>query len=230
MTDENTNTEQVNEGAPDITALQAQLAEAQKGIESLKAKNEELLGETKAAKQKAREREEAAQKAAEEAAAKSGDVESLAKSWQDKLTKREQELLAEVKQRDSRLMDLTVNATASNIANELAVQGSAGVLSKLVRERLRYEDGKVTVLDAEGKPSALTVDELKKEIADDPALAPLIAGSRASGGGASGAKGGGAAKTWDQLSGMERVELRRNNPAEHARLKKAHEAAANNRK
>lgn len=213
--------------APDVAALQQQLAEALKGIDALKAKNEELLSETKAAKAKAREREEAAQKAAEEAAAKSGDVDALTKSWQEKHSKREQELLADIQTRDARLMDLTVNATANNIANELAIQGSAGVLAKLVRDRLKYEDGKVTVLDAEGRPSALTVDELKKEIADDPGLAPLIVGSKATGGGAGGARGGGAAKTWDQLTGMERVELRRNNPAEHARLKKAHDAAAN---
>ena len=230
MTDETQNNETPSEnGTEDVAALKAQLSEALKGIEALKAKNEELLGETKAAKQKAREREEAAQKAAEEAAAKSGDVEALTESWKAKLTKREAELLAEVEKRDARLMDLTVNATASNIANELAVQGSAGVLAKLVRERLKYEDGKVTVLDAEGKPSALTVDELKKEVADDPALAPLIVGSRATGGGAAGARGGGAAKSWNEMSGMERVELRRTNPAEHARLKAA-AAKAQNRK
>lgn len=219
MTDETT---PPTEGAPeDVAALKAQLSEALKGLEALKAKNEELLGETKAAKAKAREREEAAARAAEEAAAKSGDVESLTRSWQDKLTRREQELLAEVEKRDAQLMQLTVGATAQNIASDLAVPGSAGVLAKLVRDRLKYQDGKVAVLDAEGKPSALTVDELRKEIADDPALAPLIAGSRATGGGASGAKGGGAAKTWDQMTGMERVELRRTNPAEHARLKAA---------
>jgi len=206
---------------PDPAALQAQLAEAMKGIEALKAKNEELLGETKAAKQKAREEAEARQRAADEAAAKNGDVEALTKSWQDKLSRREAELLAEVQQRDARLMDLTVNATANTIASELAVQGSAGVLAKLVRDRLKYDDGRVAVLDSEGKPSALTVDELKKEISDDPALAPLIAGSRATGGGAAGARGGGATKTWNELSGMERVELRRTNPAEHARLKAA---------
>lgn len=219
MTDETTTP---TEGAPeDVAAVKAQLSEALKGLEALKAKNEELLGETKAAKAKAREREEAAARAAEEAAAKSGDVESLTRSWQDKLTRREQELLAEVEKRDAQLMQLTVGATAQNIASDLAVPGSAGVLAKLVRDRLKYQDGKVAVLDAEGKPSALTVDELRKEIADDPALAPLIAGSRATGGGASGAKGGGAAKTWDQMTGMERVELRRTNPAEHARLKAA---------
>ena len=66
-----------------------------------------------------------------------------------------------------------------------------------------------------------TPDELKEELRLHPALGPVIQGSRASGGGAGGAKGGGAAKSWNELSGMERVELRRTNPAEHARLKAA---------
>ncbi|MCY1459625.1 hypothetical protein D9M71_771160 [compost metagenome] len=51
------------------------------------------------------------------------------------------------------------------------------------------------MLDQAGKLSATTLDELKAEFTNDPAFGPLIAGSKASGGGASGAgKGGGAAK------------------------------------
>jgi len=65
----------------------------------------------------------------------------------------------------------------------------------------------------------MTVAEYKSEITNDPALAPLIAGSRATGGGAGGSKSGGAAKSFNQLTGMERVELRRTNPAEYERLK-----------
>jgi anti-sigma28 factor (negative regulator of flagellin synthesis) len=53
----------------------------------------------------------------------------------------------------------------------------------------------------------------------------LVDGSKASGGGAPGSQGGGAVtKQFDKMSGMERVELRRNNPAEHQRLKAAHDA------
>lgn len=177
--------------------------------------------ERKAAKERAEALEREARERADEAARKKGDTEALEKSWQEKLAKREAELAEAIKARDAKLHDLTVGATAQAIAGEVAVPGSAGVIARLVRDRLRYEDGKVVVLDAEGKPSALTVDELKKEVSEDPALAPLIVGSRASGGGAAGAKGGGAAKQWHEMSGMERVELRRTNPAEHARLKAA---------
>ena len=183
-----------DKNTPKIEELQAQLAEALKGIEALKAKNDELIAEKRDAQRKAKEREEAAAKAAEEAAAKAGDVEALTKSWEAKLTKREQELADEIKARDARLLDLTVNAEARRIAGDLAVPGSADVLLPHIKSRLAYQDGKVAVLDAEGKPSASTVDELAKEIAGDKRFAPLIVASMASGGGAPGSKGGGAAE------------------------------------
>lgn len=191
----------------------------------LKAKNDELLAELKANKTKAREAEEAARIASEEAARKSGDTEALDRSWNEKhtkaLTEKEQTLAA----LQSQVHALTVGATAARLAGELAVQGSAGVLQRLIEPRLSMEirDGKpvVVVLDNEGRPTALTPEEFKNEITSDAALAPLVAGSKATGGGAAGSKGGGAAKSWDQLTGMERVELRRTNPAEHARLKAA---------
>ena len=54
-------------------------------VSGLKKKVEELLAEKKAAEAKRKESEAAARKAAEEAARKSGDVESLEKSWREKL-------------------------------------------------------------------------------------------------------------------------------------------------
>ena len=42
------------------------------------------------------------------------------------------------------------------------------------------------VIGQDGKPSALTIDELKAEFTSNPAFAPVIAGSKATGGGASG--------------------------------------------
>ncbi len=200
-------------------------AEPGEDVTGLKNKVEELLAEKKAEAKRRQEAEEAAKRAAEEHARKTGDVEALQKSWEEKhtkaLTEKEQTLAA----LQSQVHALTVGATAARLAGELAVQGSAGVLQRLIEPRLSMEirDGKpvVVVLDNEGRPTALTPEEFKNEITSDAALAPLVAGSKATGGGAAGSKGGGAAKTWDQLTGMERVELRRTNPAEHARLKAA---------
>lgn len=196
----------------------------------LKAKVEQLLAEKKTEAEKRKQAEEEARIAAEEAARKSGDTEALDRSWNEKHTKALTEKESALAALQAQIHSLTAGAAAARIAGELAVQGSAGVLQRLIEHRLSMEmrDGVPTVVvrDNEGRPTAATLAEFKTEVTNDPALAPLVAASKASGGGASGAKGGGAAKTWDQLSGMERVELRRTNPAEHARLKAAAEASS----
>ncbi len=170
-------------------------------VSGLKAKVDELLGEKKAAEKKAHEAEDAARLEREEAARKSGNVEELERSWTEKFTRREAELNGMLEQErgtlSGQIRDLTVGRTATDIASALAVQGSAKALLPHIERRLSVEqrDGKpvVVVLDAQGKLSAATLDELKAEIANDAAFAPLIAGSKASGGGAGGAGGGGGA-------------------------------------
>jgi hypothetical protein len=195
----------------------------------LKAKVDELLREKKDEKTRREQAEEAARLAAEEAARKNGDTEALERSWNEKHTKVIGEKETALSAAQAQIHALTVGATAARLAGELAVQGSSAILQQLIEPRLTMEmrDGRpvVVVLDAERRPSALTVDEFKEQLFSDAALAPLIAASRATGGGAAGGKGGGAAKTFSQMTGMERVELRRTNPTEHARLKAAHDAA-----
>lgn len=167
----------------------------------LKKKVDELLAEKKAAAAKAKEAEELARKAAEEAARKAGDTESLDKSWTQKYNEGIAAKEAELAGLRGTLNTLLVDNVATNLANELAVQGSAALLMPHIKGRLAVEirDGqpKTVVIGPDGKPSALTVDELKAEFANNPAFAPVIAGSKASGGGASGAngRGGGAVKT-----------------------------------
>lgn len=175
----------------------------QEDVSGLKAKVEELLGEKKAADKARRDAEEAARQEREEAARKSGNVEELEKSWTEKYTRREAELTGELERERTSLQgqirDLTVGRTATDIAAALATPGSAKALLPHIERRLSVElrEGKstVVVLDQAGKLSAATLDELKAEFTNDSAFAPLIAGSKASGGGAAGdGKGGGAAK------------------------------------
>ena len=172
-------------------------------VSGLKSKVEELLGEKKAAEKARKDAEEQARLEREEAARKSGNVEELEKSWTEKYNRREAELSGQLESTNSALQgqirDLTVGRTATDIATTLAIPGSAKALLPHIERRLSVEqrDGKptVVVLDASGKLSASTLDELKAEFTNDPAFGPLIAGSKASGGGAGGAgKGGGAAQ------------------------------------
>ncbi|WP_299945339.1 hypothetical protein [uncultured Ruegeria sp.] len=169
----------------------AQVDEATKG---LKGKVDELLGESKAAKAKAKEEAEAKAKAEEEAAKKSGDVEALEKSWGEKLTKAVEGKDAENAELRKTVDNLTVGAAAKDVAAELAVQGSASVLERIVRDRLSVEmtdNGPlIRVNDSQGQPSAANLEDLKTELSNDEALKPLIAASKASGGGAPNANGG----------------------------------------
>lgn len=183
----------------------------------LKKQRDDLLNEKKEAQRKARESEEAARLAGEEAARKSGDVEALDKSWSKKHAEAMAAKDSELTGLRGTLNTLLVDNVATQLANELAVQGSAALLMPHIKGRLAVEirDGqpKTVVIGQDGKPSALTIDELKAELAGNAAFAPVIAASKASGGGASGAngKGGGAVKTvtrsqFDQMDAQQRME------------------------
>lgn len=153
----------------------------------------------------------------EEGHRQSGDVEALDKSWREKMGKLQSEFEETVKTWENRAKDLTVNSVASSLANELAVQGSAKALMPLIQSRLAMDvrDGELTtVVLTDGKPSALSLDDLKAEFRNDPAFAPLIVGSKASGGGATGgsSSGGGAStskKSFAEMSLQERAAYRK---------------------
>jgi len=176
-------------GKPPVGIDPAQFAALQESVAKLESKNQELIREKSEAKK-------SAEKAAQDAAKKSGDVEALEKSWQEKLA-------SEVSSRDKQISDyqsmvkgLTVGSEASRIAAELALPGSADVLLPHISGRMTVEvkDGvaSIRVLDKNGKPSALSVDDLKNEITANAAFAPLLVGSKASGSGPIGGKGGSA--------------------------------------
>ena len=192
----------------DVEALKAQVAELTKGIEALKSKNDELLTETKAAKAAKREAEEKAKAETEELARKSGNIEALEKSWQEKLAKAQADAQRTIDALQGSITTMTVDNVAVRLANEIAVPGSADILIPHIKARLAAEqrDGQfVTVVrDSAGKPSAASLDDLKTEFTTSPAFAPVIVGSKASGGGAGGgSKGGGAAPNGDMGGSRE---------------------------
>lgn len=144
---------------------------------------------------------EKTRKAIADAALASGDAKALEESWKkkyaDDLAAKDGEYQPKLQKQDATIRKLLISDVASKYASELAIPGSAGPLAQLISARLAIEevDGDyVTVVrDANGQKSALTLDDLKKEILGDKALAPLLVGSKGSGGGAGGSnKGGGA--------------------------------------
>jgi len=168
-------------------------------VAGLKAKVDELLTEAKNAKADKKKAEDAARKAADEAAIKSGDVDAITASWQKKYDKDVADAKAQADEALRMLRVEKVHSQAVQLATTLALPGSADVLLPHIESRLSMEikDGRAVavVLDAMGKPSALTVEELGKEYANNAAFAPLIVASNAAGGGANGKQNGRAATT-----------------------------------
>jgi hypothetical protein len=187
-------------------------------VSGLQKKVDELLGEKKAEAAKRKEAEETARKAAEEAARKSGDVEAVEKSLRDLFGK-------DIKERDDKLATvsgqlhtLLVRDQAQRVAAELAVDTDAlPILAEFVQNRLTMveRDGQyhTAVKGEDGKPSGLTLEEFSKSLTKNKALARLLKASDATGGGAKGSTGGGAAnKTvtrtqFDQMSHFERASF-----------------------
>jgi hypothetical protein len=83
------------------------------------------------------------------------------------------------------------------------------------------------VLDAEGRPTADTLDDLEKRLLQNKAFATILRGSQASGSGASGGGGGGgASKKLSEMSEKERTDLAKSDPQKFQRLVEENRAAA----
>lgn len=182
------------EGVPDVSGLEKKV--------------NELLGEKKTEQEKRRLAEEEAKRVAEEQARKKGDLDTLEKSWAEKLSTREKELLAQIDERDGRLHTLLVDNVAQTLATRLAGD-SAAVITPHIKSRLIVEEGKTRIVDVEGKPSAATLEDLEKEFRNNKLFAPIVIGSMASGTGGNGgptiASGGG--KKWSDFTEAERLKL-----------------------
>jgi hypothetical protein len=118
-------------------------------------------------------------------ARKRGDIEALETSYKAKVTeaenkgkKREEELTKHVR---TLLVDSKATELASDLAGENAHLLAPHIALRLSAE-LDAEKPFTRVLDTAGKPSALTLDELKKEFVDNKKFSAIIIASKASGG------------------------------------------------
>ena len=145
------------------------------------------------------------------------NIEALEKSYKDKIAKLESQYGEQVGKLSGNINKLLVDNQAEALARELAVDGSAAVLIPHIKARLAAEerDGQYQTIirDVDGNPSALTLDDFKNEIRNNPAFAPLLVASKATGGGASQGQGGGAVvkqisrSQFDALSPAQRAEF-----------------------
>lgn len=196
-------------------------------VSGLKRKNEELLAEKRASDERRRAAEEEARRKEEERLAAEGNFKQLYESSQSKTAEWEQRYTSLQQQIEQGKILQAATALASGIAggnSDEAITANTEILAEFIARRLKVAEGQVRVTDDSGNLTVSALADLKKEFETAPRYASLVRGSQAGGGGAAPKSGDRVTKTWEQLSGMERVELRRTNPAEHARLKAAHEA------
>ena len=128
------------------------------------------------------------------------DVTALENSWKTKLETATTESGAKITKLTGALDKNLRQATATQLASELFVSTSLGLPYILPRLKV-VEEGEefvVKVLDANGQPSASTLEDLKKEMVQNKEFAPILRGTRASGGGANGGNGGGGAPSNDK--------------------------------
>ena len=138
---------------------------------------------------------------------------ALELSYQEKLQAREAELLAQQEALTKQVYGLTVGQQAVKIAGELFKPHAQALVTGFIESRLTLDNGVVRVLDSQGKPSAMTFDELKNELKTNPMFQDIVIVNTNSGGGAAGSGfGGGAAKKPSEYSVQEMKELRASNP------------------
>lgn len=199
--------------------------------DGLKAKADELLGETKREREKRKAAEERLaalelerQKAADDTARANGDLDSITNSYESRIAKLNEEHGGSLTALQKQIYDLTVGQAATNLANELSIKGSAIAMLPHIQNRLTLEqtetgEQRIRVLDASGNKTAMTLDDLKQEFRANEAFKPLIAANGASGSGANGANSG-AGGQFDatKLTALERKQLFDTDPEKFKRL------------
>lgn len=158
----------------------------------------------------------------EKAAKAAGDVEALEKSWKEKHEADVAAAKAAGTQATSALKSIFINKVAADLAAEISTVPDLMVDKIKARLDLEIADGTpiTRVLDVNGKPSALSLDDLKKEFVDNKSYAAIIKASDAQGGGAGAGNDGNGVpgKKLSEMTATEEAKFANDHPAEYARL------------
>lgn len=170
----------------------------------------------KEAEQKAKELQDKIDASADIDARKKGDIETLEKSWQGKLTAQKAESDAAIAKLSGSLTKNLVENVALQLASKIST--APALILPHIRARLAADfegdSPKTRVLDKDGKPSAMTVEELQAEFVANKDYAAIIIGSKASGSAGNPSNTGGAGKS--AFSGKDAPDLASMSPADLA--------------
>lgn len=152
-------------------------------VAALKRARDREKEEAKAAKLKAKELQEQLDELSGNDAKKRGDIETLEKSWKEKNEKITKEFTDKLAAKDSFIKSSLIDANVTKLATKIS--NNATLMSPHIRNRLDVDfsgDSPVLkVLDKDGKPSALSLDDLEKELVANKDFSAIIIGSKASG-------------------------------------------------
>ena len=172
MSEENIQQEEVQEVEVDY---KAELEKLQNDFNSVLAKNKELLGETK----KAKEAKRALEAEEKEKAVQNGEYEKLLKLEQEEKAN----LLNKYETLHKSVLDERLNSQAHKIAAELkAIPESASIVADYVARELK------ALADESGVVPEAAINSLKNQFSNDDKYKPLLIGNQSSGGGATGAR------------------------------------------
>ena len=187
-------------------------------VAGLKANRDALLTEKHEAKRLKDEAEaeqaRIAREAQEELARKNGDWQALEDSYKAKLAEKENEFSSKAETLRKQVYKLTVGDQALKLASEISKSHAIGIMTPFIEQRLTLdENNNVRVLDLQGKPSAMTIDDLKQEFKANAMFQDIVVANNSSGGGATGGgQGGGAAKNPKEMTEQERIDLYNRDP------------------
>ena len=165
---------------------------------------------------------EAERLAKEEAARKDGDVEALENSWKEKHDRDVKAARAEGDAAKAALTNMLVRNVARDMAEAICTVPDLIVDQISSRLTVEITDGEAItrVLSADKKPSALSLDDLRKEFVDNPKFASIMKSSDAGGGGANHTRDGNGVppKKLSEMTATEEAAFANKHPEQYKRM------------
>lgn len=186
-------------------------------VAGLKANNEALLSEKKEEARKRKEAEDQRQREHQEALKSAGKMDEFEKTIRGQYEPVLAEKDAKYSALASRILGSERKAVLGSFIGDFITPETVDLVAPFVRTE--FEGDEVVTKFVGTDDSVITTDpeQFRKYLREHKAFSHLIKANAASGGGASGGKGGGAAKSFNDMTDAERVELNRTNPAEFKR-------------
>lgn len=154
-------------------------------VETLRRAKENEVENHKETKKKLKELESQLEELTHGSHKKAGDIEALENSWKTKFNTRETELTTEIGRLKNIVSSSLKDSALTSLAAKLVKPESHRLFKRSIEDRFNVEiEGEkstLRILDIHGKPSALTLEDLEKEILANKEYSPIIIASRASG-------------------------------------------------